>query len=124
MLVLFVTLELFDALRLVEENLDIALKPSPLLELLGISGIATCGCLDAGADIFECRLVTQLSPLQKLTLPVESLDAMKVPQAARFYAYFYPCEQLMTELLNRREDASWNSSSGLGCYLNSLQSGL
>ena len=51
-------------------------------------------CLEAGADIFKKPLKALLSPFQPVTLPVRTLDEMKVPRQARSVAFFYPCEAL------------------------------
>ena len=50
-------------------------------------------CLDAGADIFDegKPLMTLMSPLHQLTLPIDQRDNMEVPRQARYYSFFYPC---------------------------------
>ena len=64
-----------------------------------IRGPATLlqSCLDHGADLFHKPLTTLLSPLYPLSLPIDDLEAMRVPLQARFYAFFYPCASINAE---------------------------
>ena len=64
-----------------------------MIEVVGPAHLLQ-SCLDAGADIFRKPLKALLSPFQEITLPVRTLDEMKVPLQAKSVAFLYPCEAL------------------------------
>ena len=63
-------------------------------------------CLNVGADIFDKPLKALLSPMCKLSLPVDMLDEMNVPRQARAYSFFYPCDALSRDVNVKRDTLS------------------